>query len=84
MARVRDAADAAGVPVSHDGRGSEWARVNGCDLRICGLRRRMYRREIGPQFFGGFRVVYVPLEGRGLKVAYEWVTGDPLASGVAS
>lgn len=63
------------LPISYDGRGSEWAKKTlKQEFRVCALRNRLYMREFDPAYFGGYRILYVPIGGRGIKIAKEWLS----------
>jgi hypothetical protein len=63
------------VATSSDGKGSEWThKTVNTSFRVCEQRNRLYKRESGPLYFGGYRIMYVPLVGRGLQVAREWLS----------
>lgn len=43
-------------------------------FRICPETDRLYRKQTGPQYFGGYSISYVKLSGRGLNLAAAWLS----------
>jgi hypothetical protein len=35
---------------------------------------RLWRKEVSACFFGGYQIKYIPLFGRGLRIAAEWLS----------
>jgi hypothetical protein len=68
--------DAVPVAESTDGQGSVWTHKTATEAyRICRQRGLLYRKDWSSEFYGGHRIMTVPLVGRGLRIAHEWLHG---------